>query len=116
MEITGKIKRVENTEKVSEKFQKRRVIVEITAGKYPQVLEFTLVQGNVDAANGINPGDDVRVHFELKGREVTDKHSRVIVFNTLEAFRIDVTKKAIDFAPAPEAVENEVADDTVLPF
>jgi single-strand DNA-binding protein len=117
MELTGKIARIEKTEQVSEKFKKRRIIVETTIpnNKYSQTLEFTLVQGNVDAANALNVGDEARVQFELKGREVTDKNSKKIVFNTLEAYRFDVIKKAVDFVQAPET-PNNYSDDEPLPF
>ena len=117
MEILGKITRIEKTEQVTEKFKKRRVILECTGqnNKFAQTLEFTLVQGKVDTANALNVGDDVRVQFELKGREVTDKNSKKIVFNTLEAYRFDVVKKAVDFIPAPEPTNN-YNDDEPLPF
>ena len=117
MEITAKINRIEPTEQVSEKFKKRRVVVEFIPDnqKYPQTLEFTLVQGNVDLANALNAGDSVRVQFDLKGREVTDKNSKKIVFNTLEAYRFDMIKKAVDFVQAPEPT-NTYNDDESLPF
>jgi hypothetical protein len=116
MEMTGKITRIENTEHVSDNFKKRRLVLSAQpTGKYQQTLEFTFIQGNVDIPNGFNPGDEVRVQFELKGKEITDKNSKKIVFNTLEAYRLDMVKKSIDFIPAKEP-ESKYADDDILPF
>jgi hypothetical protein len=118
MELLAKILRVENLEQISEKFKKRRIIVEYAKDiKYPQTLEFTLVQNNVPLADGINPGDEVKLLFDLKGKEFVDKNSITRVFNSLEVWRIEVTKKSPDFVEAPsDNTGNTYSDDEPLPF
>ena len=117
MEITGKIIRVENTEQITEKFKKRRLIVEYAKNvNYPQTLEFVLSQNNVGLADNINQGDEVRLLFDLKGKEFTDKSGINRVFNTLEVWRIEVLKKSPDFIEASTDNNNTYSDDEPLPF
>jgi hypothetical protein len=119
MELIAKILRIENLEQVSEKFKKRRLIVEYSKNvNYPQTLEFVLVQNNVALADVLNQGDEVKLLFDLKGREFVDKNGVTRVFNSLEVWRVEVTKKSPDFveAPSSDATSNTYNDDEPLPF
>ncbi len=118
MEIIAKIIRVENLEQISEKFKKRRLIVEHSKStNYPQTSEFTLIQNNVSLADGLNPGDEVKLLFDLKGKEFVDKNSIVRVFNSLEVWRIEIIKKSPDFVETPAENSGIVYDDKEdLPF
>lgn len=122
METTGKIIRIENVEQITEKFKKRKLIVEYANNpSYPQTLEFTLIQDNVNLADKLNPGDEVKLLFDLKGREAIDKNSRRMVFNTLEVWRIEVLKKSIDYlesasSQSKDNVSNTYSDNEPLPF
>ena len=118
MEIVAKILRLENLEQFSEKFKKRRLIVEYTKNiNYPQTLEFLLTQNNVSLADNLNQGDEVKLFFDFKGKEFVDKTGITRVFNSLEVWRIEVTKKSIDFIEAPSNVSsNTYSDDEPLPF
>ena len=118
MEVTGKILRLESIEKITEKFSKRRIIVEYAKNEnYPQTLEFTLTQNNVSLANNLNPGDEIKLFFDLKGKEFVDKNGIKRIFNTLEAWKIEVVKQSPDFvsAPSTSSVNSDGADD-MLPF
>ncbi len=118
MEITGIILRIEKTENVSEKFKKRRLILDYTENiKFPQIIELTLVQSNVDLANKLNQGDEVKVMFNLRGKEAVDKNGIKRVYNTLEVWKIEVIKKSPDFVELPVSVmENADDGNDVLPF
>lgn len=118
MEITGIILRLEKTEKVSEKFQKRRIILDYTENiKFPQIIELTLIQSNVDLANKLNQGDEVKVMFNLRGKEAVDKNGIKRVYNTLEVWKIEVIKTSPDFVELPVSeTENTDNENYVLPF
>jgi len=118
MEITGIILRIEKTENVSEKFKKRRIILDYTENiKFPQIIELTLVQNNIDLANKLNQGDEVKVMFNLKGKEAVDKNGIKRVYNTLEVWKIEVIKTSPDFVELPVAITEESDNDNdVLPF
>jgi hypothetical protein len=120
MEITATIKRIEPTEQITDNFKKRRLIVdydESGKGKFPQVIEFVLSQKNVEMADVLNPGDEIKILFNLRGRETSNKDGKKIIFNTLEIWRIDVIKKSIDYAETTVLIDDEPGDDTdSLPF
>ncbi len=118
MEITGKTLRVESIEQITEKFKKRRLILEYSKNEnYPQVLEFTFTQNNVSLLDALNQGDEVKVFFDLKGRESVDKNGTKRVFNSLEAWRIEVVKQSPDFIEKPSSdTENKYSDNDSLPF
>jgi len=116
MDITVKIKRVEPIENVTEKFKKRRIIVDYEKNpNYPNVLEFTLTQKNVNLADALNPGDEVKLFYDLKGKEFVDKTGVTRVFNTLEVWRLEVAKKSIDYIEPVSSVSKE-EDDGEMPF
>jgi single-strand DNA-binding protein len=119
MEIVAKVLRLENIEQISEKFKKRKLIVreELKNISYPQTLEFTLIQNNVSIADNLNPGDEVKILFDLKGKEFIDKTGITRVFNSLEVWRIEVVKKSLDFAEIEHTdSSNTYSDDEPLPF
>jgi hypothetical protein len=119
MEIVAKILRVEPTEQVTEKFQKRKLIVEYAENPtYPQTLEFTAVQKTTSILDGYNPGDDIKIFYNLKGRENAGKtDGKKYVFNTLEVWKLELVKKSIDFVENKESGSPKVYDENEeLPF
>jgi single-strand DNA-binding protein len=89
MEVKGKVKVVNATVVVSEKFQKREFVVTVEDGMYPQDILFQLTQDKVSLADSLGLLQDVTVHYNLRGREWTSATGEVKYFNTLEAWKID---------------------------
>lgn len=120
MDIVAKILRIEPVEQVTEKFQKRKLIVEYAENPtYPQTLEFIAVQKNTSILDGYNVGDDVKILFNLKGRENLGKaDGKKYVFNTLEIWRLELVKKSIDFTEKKETEIEAISpdDNDELPF
>lgn len=113
MNIKGKIKSVGNTENKSAKFSIRTFIIE-TKDKYPQLLEFQLINNNTFIIDPYRAGDEVDVHFNLNGREYNGR-----VYNSLQAWKIEgePTPKANEPTPQaeiPKGESKESEDD--LPF
>jgi hypothetical protein len=89
MEIQGKVLEIGETVDVSDRFRKRELIVEyIDNPQYPEYLKFELVQDKCELIDGFNVGDELVVHFDLKGRRWTDKQGQVKYFNSLQAWRL----------------------------
>lgn len=114
MNIKGKIKSVGSTEQKSAKFSVRTFIVEIE-GKYPELIEFQLVNNNTLIIDPFTTGDEVDVHFNLKGREYNGR-----VYNSLQAWKIEGESnsnnnesKSQDNAPQ---TTNQNKDESNLPF
>lgn len=100
MEFNGSIVRIGETEIVSDKFQKRQFVVTDNHDQYPQHILFELQQTKCDTIDSFKVGDAVRVSFNLRGRDWTDKEGVVKTFNTLVAWAIvkagSTTKKEED--------------------
>ena len=89
MEIQGRLLEVGETVDVSERFRKREFVVEYADNpQYPEYLKFELVQDKCTMLDDYNPGSDVVVHFDLKGRKWTDPQGQVKYFNSLQAWRL----------------------------
>lgn len=85
----GVIKSIGKTQQVSEKFQKREFVLELEAGtSYPQTVLFELQQASCDIIDSYYEGQAVRVDYNLKGRQWTDKEGAVKTFNTLQCWKI----------------------------
>jgi len=87
-EITGRLKVKFDIQKVSDKFQKRDIVVTIDeTTQYPQDILFQLNQSKCEDVNNIIVGETVKVSYNLKGREWNGPQG-VKYFNTLEAWQI----------------------------
>lgn len=90
MEVTGILKVKFDTNVVSERFKKRDFVLTVEPGSpYPQHVTFQLVQDKVSILDNFNVGDEIKVLFNLKGREWTSPQGEVKYFNTIDAWRIE---------------------------
>ncbi len=87
-EITGKIEEIYEEQQITEKFKKREFVIEILDGMYPNHIKFQLTQDRCDLIESYNKGDEVQVHFNLKGRPYT-KAGKTTYFTNIEAWRIE---------------------------
>jgi len=121
MEIKAKVLEVSDTVQVTDSFQKREFVVEYAENPtYPEYLKFEVIQDRCQILNGLNPGEEITIYFNLKGRKWTDKSGEVRYFNSLQAWKIDksVEQDINQDIPYPEhPPENiESAADDELPF
>jgi len=87
--LKGKVKVISETRQVSEKFKLREFVI-TTEGDYPQTIQFQSVQDKCELLDTIKEGQSVNVHFNLRGREWTNNDGVVKVFNTLDAWKIEI--------------------------
>lgn len=89
MEVVGQLKLKYDTQKVSDKFQKRDfVLATDLSTPYPQYVSFQVTQDKCTILDSFNQGDEIRVQFNLRGREWNGPQG-IKYFNTLEAWRIE---------------------------
>lgn len=89
METTGLLKEVFDTQKVSDKFQKRDFVLTTEASTpYPQHISFQLTQDKCSILDSFQKGEEIKVQFNLRGREWSGPQG-VKYFNTLEAWRVE---------------------------
>ncbi len=89
MDITGILKVKSEAQQVSEKFKKREFVLTDNSSQYPQHISFQLTQDKCSLLDQYNVGDEIKVHFNLRGREWTSPKNEIKYFNTLEAWRIE---------------------------
>ena len=99
MNIKGKILELNDTVQVTDTFKKREFVLEYADNpQYPEFVKFELIQDKCDLIDGLTVGQEVDVHFNLRGRKWTDPKGEVKYFNSLQAWRIDPASAA---APPP---------------
>jgi len=94
MEVTGQLKVKYDTQKVSDKFQKRDfVLATDLSTPYPQFVSFQVTQDKCDMLDKFAEGSNIKVQFNLRGREWDGGDKGVKYFNTLEAWRIELVSQ-----------------------
>jgi len=130
MEIKGIIKKISETIQISDRFRKREFVVEYSNNPdYPQPLQFEMVQDRCELLDSFQEGQEVEVHFDLRGREWTNPQGQVKYFNSLQAWKLvaeqdeakpptEDIQKSVKSEPLeqekPGWLDSDAADD--LPF
>lgn len=83
-EVEGKLHKKYEIKQVSGTFQSRNFVLKVDDGKYPQYVEFQLVQDRCALVDTCKEGDTIKVHFDLRGREWNGKY-----ITNLNAWKID---------------------------
>lgn len=118
MQITGIIKVKKDEQNVSEKFKKREFVLTDNSTQYPQYISLQLTQDRCSLLDQVQVGENVVVHFNIRGREWTSPQGEIKYFNTLEAWKIDRLAGGAAQTSAPEYAENAQGpqDKDDLPF
>ena len=73
MEISGKIKLINDLQTFDSGFTKREFVI-TTEGEYPQDIKFTTVKDKTSMLNDYAIGDDVTVSMNIRGNEYEGKY------------------------------------------
>ncbi|MFW5753964.1 MAG: DUF3127 domain-containing protein [Marinilabiliaceae bacterium] len=90
-ELQGKLIVKEDTVQVSDKFKKREFVIEVPNDRrpeWPDLIKFQATQDKVDILEPYNIGDELKVHFNIRGKK-WEKNGRVNYFTNLDAWRVD---------------------------
>ncbi len=88
MEVTGRVKMVDQTKEVGSSGFRKRDIVVTTDEQYPQHILVQFVQDKCDLLNNFQVGDNVKIDINLRGREWTNPQGETVYFNTIQGWRI----------------------------
>jgi hypothetical protein len=89
MDITGTLKLKSETQQIKDTFKKREFVITDNSSQYPQHIMFELTQDKCSLLDGYQVGQEVKVYFNLRGREWTDKEGKVKYFNSLQAWKLE---------------------------
>ena len=113
--LTGSIHELFPTVNVSATFRKREVVILYADNPmYPQYITLQFVQDRCELLDNYKKGQEVKIEFNLRGREWIAPDGTKKYFNTLEAWRISLAEQA-PAAPAQSAAPvNTVPEDAVV--
>ncbi|KGE04618.1 DUF3127 domain-containing protein [Pseudohaliea rubra] len=112
-ELSGKIKLIQDPQTFESGFTKREMVVTVEDGKYPQEIALEFVQDKIALLDALQPGQEVKVSFDLRGREYKGRY-----FNNLQGWRVDVLSGDGDGGNSGETHYPEPSDfdDGDIPF
>ena len=84
-ELTGKIKLIQEPKTFDSGFTKREMVVIVEDGKYPQEINLEFVQDKVALLDELQPGQEVTVTFDIRGREYKGRY-----FNNLQGWKVEI--------------------------
>lgn len=98
-EISGKIVKIFDIESKTESFQTREFVIESANDRYPQMIKFQLTQDRCAIVDNHKEGEELKVYFDLRGREWQGKY-----FTNLNAWKVEAGSAAPQpVAPPPTA-------------
>ena len=126
-ELTGKLLIKFDTTQRTETFKTREFVVEksedVNGKLITNFIKFQCVQDRTGIVDRVNVGDEIKVHFNIRGSK-WEKDGKVSYFNNLDAWRIEqVLQSSKGGAPDNDYLEpmdtfssssDEATDD--LPF
>jgi len=91
-ELTGKLLLKFDTTQRTESFKTREFVVEksedINGKLITNYIKFQCVQDRTNIIDRVNVGDEIKVHFNIRGSK-WEKDGRISYFNNLDAWRIE---------------------------
>jgi single-strand DNA-binding protein len=108
-EITGRLIKKYDIESKSASFQTREFVIEIQDGQYPDYVKFQLTQDRCKIIDPYQEGDQIKVSFNLRGRQWQDKY-----FTNLNAWRVE-SADGTTAAPGPKQTTTKSPDSGFPP-
>jgi len=106
MEITGKIKKIDETKTFGASGFRKREMVVTTNEQYPQMLMVEFVQDKCDLLDSYQIGQDVKVSINLRGREWINPEGKAVYFNSIQGWRIEAAQAEGVGAPPMAPLDN----------
>ncbi|OBX24231.1 MULTISPECIES: DUF3127 domain-containing protein [Bizionia] len=119
MEITGKIKVLNDTQSIGDKGFRKREVVITTEEQYPQHILVEFIQDKCDLLDNYRLGQDVKIDLNLRGREWVNPEGVYKYFNAIQGWRIELLSSqetTFNKLPEQEPVSFIEDPDNDLPF
>jgi len=105
-EITGTLVKKYETETKGESFRVRDFVIKANdGGQYDNFVKFQTTQDRTAIIDEYNEGDEIKVHFDLRGRQWQEKY-----FTNLNAWRVEKVAGAGGDAAKPAAAAESFSD------
>ena len=84
MEVSGKIKWLDETKTYGEKGFRKREVVITTEERYPQHILVEFIQDNCDLLDSFQIGQNVKIGINIRGREWVNPQGETKYFNSIQ--------------------------------
>jgi hypothetical protein len=111
MEVTGKIKKIEETKTFGTGGFRKREMVLTTNDQYPQMLKIEFVQDKCDLLNNVQVGQDVKISINLTGREWINPQGEAVYFNAIQGWRVEADSAGTSVPPMAPLDKLETTTD-----
>lgn len=107
-ELSGSVKKIFDEQTFGSGFNKREFVVTTQDDKYPQDIKFECLKEKVELVNQLKEGQQVKVTFDINGREWQGKY-----FVNLKAFRVEAAgdSSSANNEPPPYDPADEILDE-----
>ena len=114
MNISGKVKSINETKEYGSNGFRKREIVLTTQEQYPQNILVEFIQDRTDLLDAYNIGDFVKIDINLRGREWTNDKGEVKYFNSIQGWRIEKVEDEFEsqLPPLPTKEDLNISDNT----
>ena len=114
-ELSGKIKLIQEPRTFDSGFSKREMVVTVEDGRYPQDINLEFVQDKAGLLDNLQPGQEVTVSFDIRGREYNGRY-----FNNLQGWKVVAAESASAPSDTPSAAPfaggGDSFEDQDIPF
>jgi hypothetical protein len=113
MELQGTIKMIDETKTYGTNGFRKRELVLTTEEQYPQHIMIEFIQDKTELLNNFEPGQQVKISINIRGREWTNPQGEIKYFNSINGWRIEKieTGESQDLPPLPPEDAFEPASD-----
>lgn len=117
MDVTGRIKLINDTQEFGSNGFKKREIVITTDEQYPQHILIEFVQDKCALLDSYQVGQEVKIAINLRGREWINPEGVAKYFNSLNGWRIEAAQSSTPppMAPPENLEEIDTNSDTNEP-
>ena len=112
MDVSGRIKKIDETKEFGTSGFKKREIVITTDEQYPQHILIEFVQDKCTLLDSYQVGQEVKIAFNLRGREWINPEGVAKYFNSLNGWRIEAAQSSTPPPMAPPANLEEIDTDS----
>ena len=113
MNISGKVKLINETKEYGSNGFRKREIVLTTQEQYPQNILVEFIQDRTNLLDAYNIGDFVKIDINLRGREWTNDKGEVKYFNSIQGWRIEKVEDEFEsqLPPLPTKEDLNISDN-----
>lgn len=114
MNISGKVKLINETKEYGSNGFRKREIVLTTQEQYPQNILVEFIQDRTNLLDSFNVGDLVKIDINLRGREWTNDKGEIKYFNSIQGWRIEKVEDDFEsqLPPLPTKEDLNITDSS----